>query len=182
MPANSLLRRVLDEIPKESRQGEQTGSHWGLLGFSPLGVTHWLNLNNISYYRFIFILVDGLTSNIKFPPTEDLITLLVSLYQLVKFCFMSPVIIYVIHIQIILINLMELKFLYGIIMWSLREPSDCVLMSIKAAEKLYFFHFKPVLSSKYKLYCHLNKYYVLECLLLDSRIFQCLGTIDIFCG
>lgn len=95
---------------------------------------------------------------------------------------MSPVIIYVIHIQIILINLMELKFLYGIILWSLREPSDCVLMSIKAAAKLYFFHFKPVLSSKYKLYCHLNKYYVLECLLLDSRIFQCLGTIDIFCG
>lgn len=58
-------------------------------------------------------------------------------------------------------------------MWSLREPSGCVLMSIKAAEQLYFFHFKPFLSSKHKLYCHLNKYYVLECLLLDSRIFQC---------
>lgn len=86
---------------------------------------------------------------------------------------MSPFLTFVIHVQIILINLMELKFLYGMIMWSLREPSDSVLMSIKAVEELYFFHFKPILSSKHKLYCHLNKYYVLECLLLDSRIFPC---------
>lgn len=63
-----------DTITKQSGQCEQAGSH-GVCKCSPLGVPRWLNLNHISYDRFIFILVNKLTSNLKFPPTEDLIIL-----------------------------------------------------------------------------------------------------------
>lgn len=41
----------------------------------------------------------------------------------------------------------------------------------KISLETVFFHFKPFLSYKYHLYCHLNKYSALESSLLDSKNF-----------
>lgn len=83
---------------------------------------------------------------------------------------------------------MELKFLCSILYGPWENQVIVQLLSMKAAGKLYFFHSKPFLSRKHKLYCHLNKYYVLECLLLDSKnwytlwlillIFICVNGVD----